>query len=286
MQATVTKQHRIGLSQISAKLSETRPYSHLSEYQIVADLSRGLAGERPFRLLPEAFLVDRQNYRLEALVRMLGYLGIENAENRIARHPRIVSFLTENWGESATLKAELKRFVDLRNEAAHDQVENTIGLLDFKLIVDLVEVVCLVLVEIMTREIVNRCNILGRMEQIGSVVHVYGSGKIPIIKAIPVRVKVGDEVAIVRAGHVSKSSIQIEGQDVAEVSATNGQGLGFRLDTKCDVGDVIARPPAEKPQLEFLQSEAAAVEETEEEIEGTQADGTANDEKDSADDIK
>jgi hypothetical protein len=252
--AALMKQHRIGLSQILAKLSETGPYGHLSEYEIVAELSRGLAGERPFKLLPEAFFVDRQNYRLEALARMLGYLGIENAENRIARHPDIRSFLTRNLGESATLRAELKRFVDLRNEAAHDQVENTIGLPDFQLIADLVEVVCLALVDIMSHEIVRRCHVVGKLETIGEVIYVYRSGTIPIVKMKSVCLKVEDELVILRADRVTKLakivSIQVDGIDFPEISADDGQELGVRVNAKCNIGDILAKAPAEKVESE------------------------------------
>lgn len=248
--AALMKQHRIGLSQILAKLSETGPYGHLSEYEIVAELSRGLAGERHFKLVPEAFFVDRQNYRLEALARMLGYLGIENAENRIARHPEIRSFLTRNLGESATLRAELKRFVDLRNEAAHDQVENTIGLPDFQLIADLVEVVCLALVDIMSREIVQRCQVVGKLETIGEVIHVYQSGRIPILKMKAVSLKIEDELVILRDDRVTKLakifSIQADGIDFLEITANHGQELGVRVNVKCNIGDIFAKGPAEK----------------------------------------
>jgi hypothetical protein len=241
----ILKQHRLGLSQILLKLGESGPYSHLQEVDIVATLSKGLAGQFPYTLMSDAFFVDRQNYRLDALARILGYLGLDNAATRIVNHPKVKEFVEQRFGESATLVAELKRFVDLRNDAAHTHVDDVIGLEDFLKITELVDVLCHTVAEILWCELMRRRQARGELVIIGEIMHVYGSGIIPIVKMRPCHVVVGEEIILLNGNNIlglaKICSIQDNGNEVEAIDATIDQELGLRLDRKCKPKNYVAR---------------------------------------------
>jgi len=256
----VLKQHRVGFGQILLRLGDAGPYRHLREGEIIEQLSHGLAGGRPYRLLRDAFFVERQNYRLEFLGRLLSYLGIENVGVRIAKHPAMRAFLQEQRGESTTLKGELSRFVQLRNEAAHSQVEEVIGADDFRLLADFVRIVCEILAEIVSWEVLQRRVTLGQLVVLGAVEHTYQKGSVAIVRMNPLQVAVGDQVVVLRDNRIIKlatvRSIQDNDVDRESVRATDGQELGIGLDTACRAGVVLAklaadaaRPPDQQPPV-------------------------------------
>src|ERR1700683_385162 len=64
-QQTIT-QHRIGVSQILAKLGDKGPFKHLSELETLRGITDGYSGQK-YALLSDAFLTDTQNYRAEQI---------------------------------------------------------------------------------------------------------------------------------------------------------------------------------------------------------------------------
>ncbi len=89
----VRKQHRIGIGQILMKLGKDGPYKSLDEGSVVKGWSEGLAGNPRYTLLPDAFLIDPQNYRAEILAGLFRYLGIEDCWAWIEKHPMVLEFM-------------------------------------------------------------------------------------------------------------------------------------------------------------------------------------------------
>jgi hypothetical protein len=245
----VLKQHRVGFGQILLKLGEFGPYRHLREEEIIEQLSHGLAGKQPYVLLADAFFVDRQNYRLEHLARLLGHMGIDNAGARIAAHPAMASYLERELGESASLDGELGRFVQLRNEAAHGQVGEVIGAEDFRLLADFIRTVCEIVGEIILRELLERRLALGQLALLGPVEHVYHEGTIAIVKMKAATVAVGEQVALIRNGRIVHLAVvrSIMEDDVSRdsIAGQDGQELGIGLDSVCKVGMLVAKTATE-----------------------------------------
>jgi hypothetical protein len=255
-------QHRIGIAQILLKLNDTGTYGTLDERRIVEHLAAGIAGNRPYSLLSDAFLVDRQNYRLDVLAGIFTSLGITKIGARLNRNIKIKSFLQEKYGESSTLDAELAGFVRRRNEAAHSQIEDTIGVDDFHSLADLIENLCAGLAEIVEEEVIRRRVALTQFSDCGSVEEAPYKGFVAVARMRAVSLKLGDELLILQnAEFVNRASIEslrLEDVEVDHVDAAEGQEVGIRLSARCRQGNTLARliepacPP--EPQMPMFDS--------------------------------
>src|SRR6267154_576404 len=240
----ILNQHRTGFGQILLKLGGTGPYRHLREIDIISQLSHGLSGGRPYALLNDAFFVDRQNYRSDVLGKLLGYLGVTNVCSNIARHPNMKAFLSERIGDAATFESELNGFVKLRNEAAHGQVGQVLGISQFQAVADFLALLCEILAEMLTRALHTRKAILGQFVELGTVIEVHHSGKVAIVKMKPIAIVAGEEIVLFRDGNPRFDrvvSLQVEDIGSAQVVANDGQELGVALTQKCKVGDLLGR---------------------------------------------
>lgn len=247
----VLKQHRVGFGQILLKLGETGPYRHLREGEIIAQFSHGLGGGQPYTLLTDAYFVDRQNYRPDALARLFGYLGVDNVSSAIAAHVKMKTFLSERIGDTATFDSELNEFIKRRNEAAHSQVEEVIGTAQFVTISDFVVVLCEILAELLTRNLQKRMVILGQFTEIGVVKEAYYSGRVAIVGMKPIKIDSGEEIIVARGDSVrfvTVNSLQKDDVAINSFTATDGEELGVGLSQKCRVGDSLRRVKLESEQ--------------------------------------
>jgi len=242
----ILKQHRTGLGQILLKLGETGPYRHLKDTEVILEFSKGMTGLRPYMLLKDAFLVDRQNYRAEALGRLFANLGVAKICSRVGRHPSMTKFVTERLGDESTFVSELDNFVGLRNEAAHSPVEDTISVGRFLTIADFVLLTCELLAEIVSQ---SRAKCIAQRRpsaQLGVINHVYHSGKVAILKMSPATIQVGEEIMLVskdgKNTRVAKIlSIQNDDSATVSITASDGQEIGLGLDSTCREGELVRR---------------------------------------------
>lgn len=264
---SVLRQHRAGFGQILLRLGDAGRYRHLREGDIILQLSQGLGGAQPYSLLKDAFFVDRQNYRTDALTRLFGSLGVENVCERIAKHPSMRAFLAERIGNATTFDSELDGFVKLRNEAAHSPVDEVIATSQFLTAAEFVLLTCEILTEIVSREALLRKAKRRPGPTLGVVEHVYRAGMVAIIGMVPETLTVGDDVALVYMDRVRVARIvSIHENDVPKdtLTAVDGQKVGVGLDQKCRVGEVLRRltiePSASTAQVGVLAAKLASEE--------------------------
>jgi hypothetical protein len=259
----IVRQHRIGIAQILLRLGDAGPYRELQERDVVEHLADGLAGDRPYALLPNAFFIDRQNYRLDALVRLFGFLGVGDLGVRLHRHPVLERFLREKRGESTTLDAELSAFVQRRNEAAHSHVDEIIGLDEFHSLAEFVWTLGDALAELLAREVTSRRVILGQSVACGAVEETHYDGFVVVARMRGVSLARGDELLILHNGEfvapATIESIQVNDVDCDRLDASDDQEVGIRLSARCIPGNTLARLPAPAqpapPQLPLFVSE-------------------------------
>ncbi len=255
--SAVRTQHRLGIAEILSKYSEDRGSINLGEQEIAEHLFAGLSGKQPYALLKNAFFVERQNYRLDALVKLLGFLGVPNVTQQLTRDPEIDRYLHERRGENATLESELRTFIKLRNEAAHAEVDEVIGADEFKSI-DLVGAVCQALARALERAAIARRVELTQFVNCGEVIEIHDDGYVAVIRASGIPVAVGDELLIVSDSKlvcsITVSSLQLDNVGHTRVDAIPGQEVGVRLSAKCRPGNLLVRllepvPPEVSPML-------------------------------------
>jgi len=241
----ILRQHRIGIAQILLKVGDAGPYRELQERDVVAHLADGLAGDRPYALLPNAFFIDRQNYRLDALVRLFGCLGVGELSGRLHRHPVLQRFLREQRGESTTLDAELSAFVQRRNEAAHSHVDEIIGLDEFHSLAEFVRLLSYALAELLSLEVISHRVTLGQATACGVVEETHYDGFVVVARMEAVSLAKGDELLILHNAEfvapAAIESLQVNDLDCDHLNASEGQKVGIRLSARCISGNILAR---------------------------------------------
>lgn len=269
----VLRQHRLGCAQILQKLGETGRYGHLTELELVKSLSSGVIGGSGYTLQREAFFTERQNYRLEPLGRLLAFAGIENGAYRISRHPSLLAFCEERQPEATSVESELNRFVQIRNEAAHSQVDEIVSVEEFKEIADFIVILGEAIAEIVQVEIVNQQMKHGRLQEIGTLTETFKGGQVGILTAKASALAVGDGL-VVRNGLnqwrlVKVLSIQINGQPYESHNCVDGEEIGLGFDKIAKQGNVvfklvaIASDQSAAPPVVQGADQASTVEETE-----------------------
>jgi hypothetical protein len=258
----VTNQHRRGIGHILLKLGETGLYKNIEEEVVVAQLAAGLSGTAGYTLLTEAFFIDRQNLRLEALVRLFGSLGFENTGRFVETHSAILDFMSKERTEGSSVEKELQTFIGYRNEAAHKKVENLLSKDETGGVGRFICALGYALTDLVRYEIYRRHVDLKHYSVICKITETHYGGR--VVLGIPdsgVSLKAGEEI-IVWAEKVCRpatiESIQMDGTEVAETAGDGAREIGFRLSAKAPKVGELRRImiPVEAPkeiQLEFVE---------------------------------
>jgi hypothetical protein len=257
----VTKQHRRGIGHILLKLGETGLYKNIEEEVVVAQLAAGLSGAAGYTLLTEAFFIDRQNLRLEALVRLFSSLGVENPGRSIESHPAILDFMAKEGTEGSSVEIELQTFIGYRNEAAHKKVENLLSKDETAAVGRFICALGHALADLVKNEIYRRHVVLKHYLIICKIVEIHYGGKIVVgIPESGVNLKDGDEIIV--CGEklfrpTTIESIQLDGTEVAEAVGDGVREIGLQLSVKAPKLGELRRLiiPVEAPkeiQLELV----------------------------------
>lgn len=231
----ILNQHRVGFAQILAKLGSGGPYRHLDELLILEDLASAVGGEQPYKLLKEAFFVDRQNYRLEPLSRLLGSIGIESAASKIKQSQHMRAFLQTRL-DSFSIDKELSDFIEYRNLAAHTQVDEIVAIDDIASYADLLVAICRALADVIEDEIIQRQAERTEGVELGVVTQSIRQGYVVVASVGPVRLEIGEKLALLRAGRIKVAtidSIQINGVACAAVVVKQQLEVGLQLSCQC-----------------------------------------------------
>ena len=181
--------YRRQIGRILIDLDQDR-YQSLRLESIVADLSNGINGSGPYRLLPEAMLAHDQNLRLNELITIFDRCGIDELASWIARHRTLRDFFRAESRQSDTAEAELKQLVDFRNEASHGGIEiDTV--LGPKILVEYLEfmqALCRSLAERVQKAALITSEIAKKTEKLGIITEKYSDNRaVAIIRAATLR---------------------------------------------------------------------------------------------------
>jgi hypothetical protein len=250
--ARVTTQHRVGIGQILFKLGKDGPYKELEERTVIKDLAHGLLGNSDYILLPDAFLIDPQNYRAEALIKLFSYVGFEDCWAWIEKHPLVVAFMQGRRDpENETPKTLLRDFVENRNLASHTLIGGTVATEEIKSIADFVLVLGDVLAQLVMKQVVQRKKAIGEAAAVGAVLHKF-SDQIVGVKMSAGRIAVGDTLAVVQKRtcyNAAVSSIRIQQATHERLDVREGEEIGLRLTAPAGDGAQLLRLVPESQPL-------------------------------------
>jgi len=224
--------HRTGIAQILIKIGDRGQYRDVEEKTLITAISSGLREGAPYTLVPEAFFVDKQNYKFEVLVNILGSLGLENIGTAITKHPRMVEFMRSVRGDSSTPQGELENFVKYRNEATHGTVENIVSADELQRFGQFIALLGEVIGDLIESAVLRRRVDLGHSIPIGVVQECYRSGEIVVARMNESNISVGDELIVVSKTACRKArilQIQLNDVDQNSMKAEEGAEVGLRL---------------------------------------------------------
>jgi hypothetical protein len=227
---SVARQHRVGVGQILLKLGKDGPYKEFDEMQIVQGLSRGLSGSPDYTLLPDAFLIDPQNYRTDAVVKLFSYVGFENCWAWVEKHPLMTAFM-QSRDSNETAKTLLHDFIDYRNKASHTAVADIVSIDEVKSVANFVMVLSEVLAQLVMKQAVERMKTIGKTMDVGTVIHKFSSNVVGV-DMLPGELAVGDELVVLQKYACFKTqvvSLRIADAQHGKLSLTEARDVGVKL---------------------------------------------------------
>lgn len=241
---TIVINHRIGIGQILVKIGARKQYKDVQEAAAIRALSAGLGGGTHYNLIPEAFLVDRLNYRMETLAKIFGSLEFEEPAKQISNHPAVVEFMKTTRGESDTPQAELDGFVKYRNEAAHGIPEQILSPDEIKKMGQFLNALGKAIADMVNESVVKRHLHLGNSFTVATISEIHHDGTVVVAILRNESVAVGDELfvyddRICRRAKVE--SLQVNDTDVMSVEGNAGREVGIRLSVRARHGADLRR---------------------------------------------
>ncbi|HBB35653.1 MAG TPA: hypothetical protein DDZ80_10055 [Cyanobacteria bacterium UBA8803] len=189
--------HREGVGRLLLDLNKSR-FKNLSVEKVVRGLLYGVAGNEPYELIPDAFLLHEQNLRKDTLDKLFAEAGIENAWKWVINHRDIKNFIEEIRGDQNTAEGELNQLVAYRNEAAHGSVDQILGTQELLDMGDFVENLCQALVELVTYQVILKHAVIGQAREIGTIRQWLDKNKVARAKISAVTLSVGETIFLVK----------------------------------------------------------------------------------------
>ncbi len=233
--------YRVGVGILLQKFPGPRT-AHLTELTIVQSLHTGLTGASGFDLLPDAFFIDLQNLREAELAKLFSRIGLEKTAAWLKAHPRLTKHC-EQYGY--TSESRLKELITFRNDAAHGDVDEVLGISEFLTFIEFVEMLCRALSELVRHSLIERAEAQGKYQIVGRVTEFFPRPQASIARMQPVRIHQGDSVVVRRATEcfvASVTSIQADGNDVDVVDAVVEQELGICFAPVAPLGSELLMP--------------------------------------------
>lgn len=244
----IRRGHRTGVAEILLRLNGGR-YDHLSEEVVLQGIHDGVTGKNPYSLLLDAFILDGPNFRADTLNELFARVGISNGWAWISTHGMIQQFIEERCGESSSAESELRSFVQNRNNAAHGEVDEIVGMDDIKRVADFIISVCSVIAELFLRTVIERRIALEQAIMVGRVIHEF-SNNIVGVEMFPGTIAVGEELVIFRQQacyRVSVDSLEVNHVPFQTLEIASVQNVGIRLSYPAKLGSEIYRILTRRP---------------------------------------
>jgi hypothetical protein len=258
----VSRQHRIGVGQILLKFGKDGPYKEFQEQQIIEGLFHGLSGQTVYTLLADAFFIDPQNYRADAVVKLFSYVGLQDCWPWVEKHPVVRAFMLQARDTNETPKTLLHDFIEYRNKASHTNVVDIVALEEIKSIADFLLAFSEALEQLLTKQVVQRKSTLGELLEVGIVLHKF-SGNIIGARMLGGHIAIGEELIVVEknACFLAKIlSIKVHAATYETLQVIDGQEVGIKFNVEIREGAQLVRlRPHEQSALPLVEPPPEAI---------------------------
>ena len=231
-------QHRVGVGQVLLKWSsQSAILGHLAEKDIANGLVDGLRGST-YEILSDAFLTDRDNYRVAVLDKIFGYLGFDKSFAWVRQHPSVVKFTETYLSDSDTPDSFLDAFVKLRNEAAHTTPTNIVGAKSLMMHADYLVCIVDALGSLLRSTLIKSGCANGCSLPIGEVLHVWSHNIVGVKALQTASLAKGDHIYAGKRclERTEVISLRIGAAPQENVKLLSGSEFGLKADRPLQVG--------------------------------------------------
>lgn len=260
LDGAVRTQHRVAVGQILSKWSETGHYRHLTERGIVGGLADGLSARQTYTLLPDAFLIDTQNYRAETIQKIFSYLGFASCWPGIRKHSRMKKFMDDTRDATETPETVLRDIVEYRNVASHSNISDVVSLDEIGSYSDFIVILCEAFSDMLKRGVLRRRIDVGHVAPVGKVIRLFG--RAVGVEMHACTLTVGDELIAHNGASVAwvrVVSIRKLAEPFSTFESKQSEQLGIVVDGKMKLGTVLLRlavPHASNTGANAIEDEA------------------------------
>lgn len=160
--------HRRGVAKVLMDLDKDR-FAHLGVETVLDGLLQAVNGNAVYSVLPEAFLSDTRTLKRERIDELFSQVRLEGGWDWISKHRFVASYMEEVRGGQNTPEADLRGFVNYRNEAAHGAVDQVLGVGPLTEFAGFIVALCQAIDEMVRWNWIRHYKVKGRARVIGTV---------------------------------------------------------------------------------------------------------------------
>lgn len=275
----VKETHRLGIGHILQNLGGRR-FSNVSLATLVREYNEAIAGIRPYKLHPDAFLLHDRNLRLQELQEVITGCGLElQISEWLKKHRFTEGHDSLSIIEKSSVEKAITSLIDHRNEASHATREISEILGEDVLIayIELMESLSAAIMEGFTSVALDLHHHHGDWSKCGKIRSVMTNKSICVAVFQACTLSKGDYIYLQGPYYCRRTQIlEIQCQDLPKEQHTVGmmaEEIGLRLSEDCSKNaDIyIQTLPLTPPSpIAAIQSDSIAIEVVEEEEQSTE----------------
>lgn len=228
-------EYRLGISYILGRIDRDR-YNHLTHENVILWYHEAISNAPNYRFVTEALTRHEQNLRLNIVESLVSRLDHGGVREWLTNNEDICVLYEEQTAVIEQLDAELRGFVQVRNDAAHGNLQSLEGRDNLVRYCSLMSALIRALAAYFSKILLQYRVRAGKSKRLGIVTEVF-----PKANAFIVQVQSGCVLGRGLQVHMVSSnqyrsdaiiSIQVRGQDVHQIAA---DGDAFEVGLRCTV---------------------------------------------------
>jgi len=166
--------YRLGISQVLSKIDQER-YTHLKHEDIIKWYHDAIYGSNPYRFVTDALTKHEENLRLNTIENLFSKIQLKDLNKWLSNHPSIKSLYAGDISIYTQLEAEIRGFIQLRNDASHGTLESIEGKDNLKRFCELVRALIIAISSFLRKSLLLMLQDAGKVNEIGVVTETFES---------------------------------------------------------------------------------------------------------------
>jgi hypothetical protein len=227
--------YRIGISHILSRIESER-YNHLVHENIIRWYHEALCNSENYRFVAEALTRHEQNLRLSSLESLLSKISLNDLASWLSKSERVKELYSGESSVKEQLEAELRLFIQIRNDAAHGGLEDIEGRENLHRYCSLIRCLIATISEYMHKAMVEMRAAAGKCYQIGKVTEVFKQAGAFIVQLDSASfVKVGMNVHFLGDSYCYSKTLDSLQVDSLEIERFEAPEDRFEVGMKCSI---------------------------------------------------